>query len=178
MYHRQVTIGVMTRTVSSLTSVKKRRKRSVEATSKNKEIEKRRKTPVNSQATLTARLTEQWQLRKHSCRLSPANSHPRLIQALWHNLALLYVGMSSIKFTASQGLHVGLIRPWSWHLIHCSHWQQLFAIRTPVCKTTEPSILFWYNSTEYKWNTFLRVPGIANAQAYFGEFNCRIWIFC
>ena len=74
-YHRQVTIGVMTRTVSSLTSVKKRRRRSVEATSKNKEIEKRRKTLVNSHATLTARLTEQWELRKHSCKLSPANSH-------------------------------------------------------------------------------------------------------
>ena len=67
-YHRQVTVGVMTRTVSSLT-------RSGEATSKNKEIEKRRKTLVNSHATLTARLTEQWELRKHSCKLSPANSH-------------------------------------------------------------------------------------------------------
>ena len=74
-YHRRVTVGVMTRTVSSLTSVKKRRKRSGEATSKNKEIEKRRKTLVNSHATLTARLTEQWELRKHSCKLSPANSH-------------------------------------------------------------------------------------------------------
>ena len=41
----------MTRTVSSLTSVKKQRKRSVEATSKNKEIEKRKKTLVNSHAT-------------------------------------------------------------------------------------------------------------------------------
>ena len=81
-YHWQVTVGVMTRTVSSLTNVKKRRKRSVEATSKNKEIEKRRKTLVNSHATLAARLTEQWELRKHSCKLSPANSHPRLIQAL------------------------------------------------------------------------------------------------
>ena len=41
-YHRQVTVGVMTRTFSSLTSVKKRRKNgTVEATSKNKEIEKR-----------------------------------------------------------------------------------------------------------------------------------------
>ena len=50
-YHRQV--GVMTQTVSSLTNVKKRRKRSVEATSKNKEIEKRKKkTLVNSHATL------------------------------------------------------------------------------------------------------------------------------
>ena len=57
-HYRQVTVGVMTRTVSSLTSVKKRRKRSVEATRKNKEIEKR-KTLVNSYATLTARLTEQ-----------------------------------------------------------------------------------------------------------------------
>ena len=47
-YHRQVTVGVMTQTVSSLTSVKKRRKRSGEATSKNKEIEKRRKTLINS----------------------------------------------------------------------------------------------------------------------------------
>ena len=37
-YHRQVTVGVMTRSVSSLTSVKKRRKKSLEATSKNKEI--------------------------------------------------------------------------------------------------------------------------------------------
>ena len=64
-YHRQVTVGVMTRTVSSLTSVKKRRKRSG----------KRRKTLVNSHATLTARLTEQWELRKLSCKLSPANSH-------------------------------------------------------------------------------------------------------
>ena len=85
-YHRQVTVGVMTRTVSSLTSVKKRRKRSVEATSKNKEIEKRRKTLVNSHATLTARLTDQWELRKHSCKLSPANSH-RLSSSLarWRN---------------------------------------------------------------------------------------------
>ena len=73
-YHRQVTVRVMTQTVS-LTSVKKRRKRSGEATSKNKEIEKRRKTLVNSHATLTARLTEQWELRKHSCKFSPANSH-------------------------------------------------------------------------------------------------------
>ena len=39
-YHRQVTDGVMTRTVSSLTSVKKRRKGNVE-TRKKKEIEKR-----------------------------------------------------------------------------------------------------------------------------------------
>ena len=31
--------------------------------SKNKEIEKRKKTPVNSHATLTARLTDQWQSR-------------------------------------------------------------------------------------------------------------------
>ena len=54
-----MTVGVMTRTVSSLTSVEKRRKRSGEATSKNKEIEKKRKTLVNSHATLTARLTEQ-----------------------------------------------------------------------------------------------------------------------
>ena len=34
----------MTRTASSLTSVKKRRKRNVQATSENKEIEKRKKT--------------------------------------------------------------------------------------------------------------------------------------
>ena len=74
-YHRQVTVGVMTRTVSSLTSVKKRRKRSGEATSKNKEIEKRRKTLVKPHATLTARLTEQRELRK-------LNSHPCLVQAL------------------------------------------------------------------------------------------------
>ena len=74
-YHRQVTVGVMSRTVSSLTSVKKRRKRSGKATSKNKEIEKWRKTLVNSHVTLTARLTEQWELRKHSCKLSPTNSH-------------------------------------------------------------------------------------------------------
>ena len=93
-YHRKVTVGVMTRTVSSLTSVKKRRKRSGEATSKNKEIEKRRKTLVNSHATLTARLTEQWELRKHSCKLSPANSHrlalilvwSRLKSSPWHNM--------------------------------------------------------------------------------------------
>ena len=40
-YHRQVTVGVMTRTVSSLTSVKKTKKtRSVDATSKNKEKKK------------------------------------------------------------------------------------------------------------------------------------------
>ena len=63
----------------------KTKKKSGEATSKNKEIEKRRKTLVNSHATLTARLTEQWELRKHSCKLSPANSrrlsYPRLILA-------------------------------------------------------------------------------------------------
>ena len=39
-YHRQVTAGVMTRTISSLTCVKKRRKRTVEATRENKEIKK------------------------------------------------------------------------------------------------------------------------------------------
>ena len=44
-YHRQVT--------------SKNEKEAGEATSKNKEIEKRKKTPVNSHATLTARLTEQ-----------------------------------------------------------------------------------------------------------------------
>ena len=55
---------------------KKKKILTVEATpSKNKEIEKGRKTLVNSHATLTARLTEQWELRKHSCKLSPANSH-------------------------------------------------------------------------------------------------------
>ena len=47
-YHRQVTVEVMTRTVSSLTCVKKRRKGTVEATSKNKEIDKSKKTLVNS----------------------------------------------------------------------------------------------------------------------------------
>ena len=31
---------------------------------------------------------------------------------LWHNFALLYAGMSSIKSTASRGPNVGLIRPW------------------------------------------------------------------
>ena len=35
----------------------------------------RKKTLVNSHVTLTACLTEQWELRKHSCKLSPANSH-------------------------------------------------------------------------------------------------------
>ena len=35
----------------------------------------RKKTLVDSHATLTARLTEQRELRKHSCKLSPANSH-------------------------------------------------------------------------------------------------------
>ena len=43
--------------------------------SKEQKQGNRKKTLVNSHATLTARLTEQWQLRKHSCKLSPANSH-------------------------------------------------------------------------------------------------------
>ena len=84
-YHRQVTVGVMPRAVSSLTSVKKRRKRSGEATSKNKEIEKRRKTLVNSHTTLSLLVwpsNESWgNTRVNSLLPTLIDSHPRLIQA-------------------------------------------------------------------------------------------------
>ena len=74
--HRQVTVGVMTRTVSSLTSVKKRRKRTMEATSKNKKIEKRRKTLViqlsyNSHCSFDRVMrVEETLMRSLACQLS------------------------------------------------------------------------------------------------------------
>ena len=64
----------MTRTVSSLTSVKKRRKRSVEGTSKSKEIEKK---------LLVSPTNESFGNTHADSRLPTLiDSHPRLIQAL------------------------------------------------------------------------------------------------
>ena len=76
----------MTRTVSSLTSVKKRRKRTVEATpSKNKEIEKRKETLVNSHATLTADLTEQMRV-EETLMQTPACQLSSILILVWSRL--------------------------------------------------------------------------------------------
>ena len=83
-YHRQVTIGVMTRTVSRLTSVKKRRNRkrgsNEQKQGNRKEKKDSRQLSCNSHCSFDQAMRSSGNTHANSRLPTFIDSHPRLIQ--------------------------------------------------------------------------------------------------